>query len=336
MVYGHMRPDGTRPRKFKTVHGGVRAAQQAERTMLSARDAGKLDVKTPTVKVYAKSWQTDRAKDVAPKTAEKHAYALGYILSALGPLRLAAVNTIALRGFKDALSETDLSGTTQRMVWDILSQIMTQAAREGYIMGNPCALVKPPQKDTAESEHLSKAEAKRLRKALSDPRVLLAADFMLATAARPGEALAVTWADVDLDAATVILRATKTTTRAGERVVPLSSRMVKVIRRHKAVQDELRQRVGDKWRGDLVFPSRLGAPWTVRAFRQAWRKAGGSEFCTPYALRHTAITWWLQAGMRMALVSQLAGHAQETTTANTYSHTDASELEDARRILDTM
>ena len=338
-IWGHLRPDGTRPRRSKTVHGGIRAAQKAERDLLTARDAGKLDVRAPSLATYAKSWQRDKAREVAAKTAEKHAYALGYILPALGKLRLSALNTIALRGFKDFLADTDLSGTTQRMVWDILSQILKRAAHEGYLQGNPCALVTPPRKDTEESEHLTKAEAKRLLKALdADPRVRIAADLMLATAARPGEALALTWGDLNLEAATVKLTATKTVhqTKAGERVVPLGAGLVRSLRAWRAEQNALRLKAADKWSGDLVFPSRLGRPWSVPAFRQAWKKAGGSEFCTPYALRHTCITWWIQAGMRLALVSQLAGHAQQTTTANTYSHTDAAELEDARRIVEAM
>jgi len=339
MVYGEARPDGSRPRKFKTVRGGVRAARQAERDLLTARDAGKLDVRTPTLTTYAKSWQADKARDVAAKTAEKHDYALGHILPTLGRLRLSAVNTIALRGFKDSLADTGLSGTTQRMVWDLLSQILKQAAHEGYLQGNPCSLVSPPRKDTEESEHLTKARAKKLRRTIaSDPRVLIASEFMLGTAARPGEMLAVEWPDLDLEKGTAHLKATKTAhqTKAGERIVPVSKDLVRSLKAWRAKQNALRLKAAEKWTGDLVFPSRLGRPWTVTAFRQAWRKAGGNGFCTPYALRHTCITWWIQAGMRLALVSKLAGHAQQTTTANTYSHTDVSELEDARRIMEAM
>ncbi len=118
--------------------------------------------------------------------------------------------------------------------------------------------------------------------------------------------------------------------------MPLGAGLVRTLKSWRAEQNALRLKAADKWTGDLVFPSRLGKPWTVGAFRQAWKKAGGSESCTPYALRHTCITRWIQAGMRLALVSKLAGHAQQTTTANTYSHTDASEIEDARRIVEAM
>ena len=118
--------------------------------------------------------------------------------------------------------------------------------------------------------------------------------------------------------------------------MPLSAGLVKALRQHRAEQNALRLKAGDKWVGELVFPSRLGRPWSVNAYRHAWRKAGGSDCCKPYALRHTCITWWIQAGMRSALVSRLAGHAQESTTVNTYSHVDLSEIEDARRIMDAL
>ena len=218
MVYGRPRPDGTRPRRFQTVHGGKRAALKAERDLLTKRDAGTLDVKAPTLKVYAKAWQTEKARDLAQSTREKHEWALGHILPTLGAYRLTAVNTVILRTFKEALAGSGLSGTSQRMAWDVLSQVLKQAAAEGYIQGNPCALLKGPQKDTNESEHLTKEESEALMKALSvKPQVRLCAAFILGTAARPGEALALEWSDVDLEGGTVRLVATKTAeqTRAG-------------------------------------------------------------------------------------------------------------------------
>jgi len=338
-VYGQARPDGTRPRKFLTVHGGKRAAQRAERDLLGKRDAGRLETKSPTLKVYAVSWQREQALDLAASTADKHLWALRHILPTLGTYRLTHINSVALRDFKQALDESDLSGTSQRMVWDILSQVLKQAAGEGFIQANPCALVKAPQRDTEETEHLTKAQAKKLLKTLSvNPQAALAAWFMMCTAARPGEALSLEWSDLDLERGTASLVATKTAhqTRAGERIVPLPEKLVKALKRHRAAQKRLRLRAGDRWAGDLVFTSRLGAPWTVNAYRHAWRKAGGSDFCTPYSLRHTAITWWDQAGMRSALQSRLAGHSKQSTTMDIYGHIDAAELEDARRIVDAL
>lgn len=336
-VYGRTRPDGTRPRRFLTVHGGIRAARRAERSLLTARDEGKLETKSPTLKVYATSWQREKARDVAHSTAEKHLWALGHTLPTLGAYRLTQINPVALRDFKDILAQSGLSGTAQRMVWDNLSQVLKQAAGEGFIQANPCALVKAPQRDTEETEHLTKAQAKKLLKTLSvNPQVELAALFMVCTAARPGEALSLKWSDLDLEGGTVSLIATKTArqTRAGERIVPLNKRLVKALKRHRAAQNELRLKAGDRWVGDLVFPSRLGAPWTVNAYRHAWRKAGGSDFGAPYSLRHTAVTRWDQAGMRPALQSRLAGHSKQSTTMDIYGHIDAAELEDARRIVD--
>ena len=336
-VYGQARPDGKRPRKYVTVHGGIRAARKAERDLLSKRDAGKLETKSPTLKAYADGWQREKAREVAPSTAEKHLWALGHTLPALGAYRLTQINPVALRDFKEVLAQSGLSGTAQRMVWNVLSQVLRQAAGWGHIGANPCALLKGPQNDTDESEHLTKEQAEALLKALSvKPQVRLCAAFMLATGARPGEALAVAWSDVDLEARTVRLVATKTEGEAGKRVVPMKPALIKELRQHRTEQNALRVKAGDRWVGDLVFPSRLGAPWTVNAYRHALRKAAGKDYCHPYTLRHTAVTWWDQERMRPALQSRLAGHSKQSTTMDIYSHIDPAEIEEARRIIDTL
>lgn len=47
---------------------------------------------------------------------------------------------------------------------------------------------------------------------------------------------------------------------------------------------------------------------------------------TPHSLRHTAVTNWLYSGVDLQTVSELAGHANISTTEKIYAHTEARKL----------
>jgi integrase len=89
----------------------------------------------------------------------------------------------------------------------VLRTALEAAVRWGYIPKNPCALVKPPRLTGVmrvpwdeEQTHLFLAEAHR-----SSPYYALYMTLLLG-GPRPGEVLAVTWPDVDLDFRRVTVR----------------------------------------------------------------------------------------------------------------------------------
>jgi integrase len=71
-------------------------------------------------------------------------------------------------------------------------------------------------------------------------------------------------------------------------------------------------RAGVDW-GQPLDPGVLGARWG-----RACKRAGVD--CHLHALRHFAVSAWLEAGVPLALASRQAGHARQSTTANIYSH----------------
>ncbi len=85
---------------------------------------------------------------------------------------------------------------------------------------------------------------------------------------RQSEALDLRWRDVDLKAAELTVRGTKT--EASRRVVPMPPSVVEAIRRHRARQ--LSERVASSYWHDaeLVFPTPAG-----HALRQARASSGG-------------------------------------------------------------
>ena len=52
----------------------------------------------------------------------------------------------------------------------------------------------------------------------------------------------------------------------------------------------------------------------------------GVRRLTPHATRHTYASWARQAGVAPDMLQKILGHANYSTTANIYLHTNAEEL----------
>ena len=118
--------------------------------------------------------------------------------------------------------------------------------------------------------------------------------LIASTGLRKGEALALRWDRVDLDAG--VLRVAATIGRIGDRLVisepktdrarrtvPLSPAVVAMLRRHRTEQKAERLRAGDQWtETGLVFTTELGAAVDPRNFLrviEAAAKTAGADGC---------------------------------------------------------
>ncbi|HTE20930.1 MAG TPA: site-specific integrase, partial [Armatimonadota bacterium] len=178
--------------------------------------------------------------------------------------------------------------------------------------------------------------------------------FLLDSLCRLGEALALTWADVDLEAGVVQINATRTVaadgsittrsgTKAGEsRRIELMPETVAALRRHRTGQLQQRLKCGPLWEEQgVVFERGDGHhyhPDTVRKeLRRACRAAGVPEL-TPHGLRHCGATMAVAQGVPLHAVMQRLGHANIGLTANLYAHhspeADHEVAEALRRVLE--
>jgi integrase len=154
---------------------------------------------------------------------------------------------------------------------------------------------------------------------------------MLATGLRIGEALAVAWSDVDLDAGTVDV---------DWKLIRITGEGLRRVRRLKGGADRTPPLPPF---AVTMLPDALGG-WrdpsnTSRAFREA-RDAAGFSWVTSHVFRKTCATILDEAGLSARAIADQLGHARPSMTQDVYmarrvlSSATAAALEAAVRPVD--
>lgn len=91
---------------------------------------------------------------------------------------------------------------------DELRAVLDDAVRDKQLGSNPAAEVKRPTVDHHEAEFLTPAQVRGLLDAAQGSRYAPLFEFLVNTAMRRGEALALRWRDVNEDAGTLLVRGT--------------------------------------------------------------------------------------------------------------------------------
>ena len=149
------------------------------------------------------------------------------------------------------------------------------------------------------------------------------------TGLRPGEAYALDWANVDLvGGAACIVRSwdhrgrkfVEPKTKAGARVVPLSSWLVAELSAHKA------RGTGE----GLVFSTSTGRPMNPSNVRRdIWlplKKRAGVRSLDLYSLRHTFASLGRTAGESAFNVARMMGHSRSSLVDQVYAHSMQSGM----------
>jgi integrase len=155
------------------------------------------------------------------------------------------------------------------------------------------------------------------------------------TGLRRSEFCGLRWADIDLDAAALMVRQSvqlvdgrivvgAVKTARSRRRVDLDAGTVAVLRAHRRTQASERLMVGAGWRDhDLVFTAPDGSPLNPDTITQWFdRTVRRTELprIRLHDLRHTHATHLLAAGVNVKIVSDRLGHASVAFTLDTYGH----------------
>jgi integrase len=261
-----------------------------------------------------------------------------HIKPSIGRVKLRNVNALQVQSLYRERLASGLSGSTAQKIHHVLHKALTQAMRWDLIPRNPADSVKAPTPTPKEMHPLSVLEVRQLLEAARGDRLEALYVLAIHTGMRRGELLALKWADIDLDLATVRVRRTLTrgedgrgyvvgaATKSGKgRHVRLTPRAVEALKRHRARQAKEKLKVGGLYRDqDLVFAGEGGNPINPsnlrnRSFKPLLERAGLPQI-TFHDLRHTCASLLFQRNVHPKFVQELLGHASVAITLDIYSH----------------
>ncbi|HEY1745797.1 MAG TPA: tyrosine-type recombinase/integrase [Xanthobacteraceae bacterium] len=258
----------------------------------------------------------------------------------IGGIKLSQLTTGSVNDFRDRLREAGVTVVTTRKIIGTLQQVLSHAVDRDMVGINVARGVKvigrrdegarkivPPTKD-----------ALRALLAVADEDFRMKLAFASATGVRAGELHALRWQHLDLGKGEVKVEARVdaygdedvTKTAAGMRTIPLAQPLVLMLKKWRV-------RTKRKKPADLVFPNKDGGytghdNMIKRKFAPLFKRLAEKHEADPqacpeapaafnwHALRHFAVSCWIEADLSPKTVQTFAGHSSLQVTMDRYGH----------------
>lgn len=341
-LYSVQTPEGP---KQKSVYGRKRSEVAKKLTeAMAGRDRGLiLDDRGLKTGEFLRLWLEDVVKpNKGHRTYATHRQQVEtHIAPILGRLKLKDLRKVHIdRLYREKL-DSGLAPSTVRRVHAVLHAALEEAVRGDLILRNPAAHANKPKVRQNEREPLDSEQARTLLEAARGDRYEALYVLCLQCGLRQGEALALTWADVDLDTGTayIIRQLQRRRGEDGEpgrlefyepknaslRKVGLPRRAVSALRDHRKRQAEEKLRIGPLYDDQgLVFANGFGGPLDAqnvvnRHFKPLLKEAGLPPIRF-HDLRHSCLSLLAQQGEPIRDLQALAGHASAAFTMQRYTH----------------
>lgn len=338
-------PDGKQKRK--AFYGKTRKEVQ-EKLTAALNDINNntyIEPSKMTVEQWMYIWLRDYKKtSVKPKTyAAYEAQVRNHIAPGLGSYTLSNLRNDMVQRFVNELSNKGLESLTIERIVGILKSALMQAVDNDLIAKSPATRVKMPLQKERNPRVLTVHEQDLFMEAAKEHRNGEIFLLILGTGLRIGEALALTWDDIDFEKR--VLRVNKTQieycehvngetiyhrtcgspkTKTSNRTVPLIPTLVEMLQNLKIERDEEKAKFKDAYQDNgLLFCNYYGVSLnynTITKKMTSISKKTGIEGVHPHTLRHTFATRGLENGIELKVMQELLGHSSLKMTADLYTH----------------
>ncbi len=339
-----------------------REVRQKAREIEKARDDGHLGKpgQSWTVEQWLTHWVDNIASAaVRPSTLASYRFAVNkHLIPRIGAHRLDRLEPEHLEKVYVRMMEAGRAPATAHQAHRTVRTALNEAVRRGHLRSNPAVLAKPPRLTDWEVEPLTLDEIRQLLTTANRHRNRARWAIALALGLRQGEALALQWPDVDLEAGRMVVRRTlqrprwahgcdgtcgrrpgncpqrrnqnaltsETKSRAGRRVIGLPPQLVELLRDHQAEQEREREAAGQLWQdGPWIFTTETGQVIHGRTDNKHWKdllREAGVRAVRLHDARHTAATVLLLLGVSERTVMGLMGWSHSSMAAR-YQHVTA-------------
>lgn len=270
----------------------------------------------------------------------------------LGKKKICDIKKSDILKFYDSLYK-ELKYSTLKTFNGILSPCLEFALNDDIIRKNPCkGCIKEFTNDAEERIALTEMQQEEFMKFVKESKVYSAyypmLTFMFGTAVRCGEAIGLTWSDVDFKNREVSINhqliykkhngkyefyADSPKTDAGLRIIPMTRGVYKALLEQKELQASKGWRTNVEINGyrnfvfstknkNPIMPSAVNSMLLNAVNRYNHREDKKLELphISAHNLRHTGCTRMAEAGMDLKVLQYIMGHNDMSVTMEVYNH----------------
>lgn len=345
--------DGKRVRVSARADTEAEARGELDRLLSELRElqAAGIDVAgaTMTVADFLDHWLASRSGDrITDKTRQSYRESIdNHLKPHLRKYKLSDLTPLHVEQMLAAMERKGLSANTRKNARAVLGTALAYAQRHRLVNINAARLAEAPPVTRAKTDDtLTDVELAAVLEGPTKNRLHAMAVVCLLLGLRSGEARALRWSDVDLEAGTLTVSGSLTEqrtraavkTRESNRTLPLPSVVVTALKQHRKKQaaEALKAPTWQNEQG-FLFTSSVGTPLDKSAALRWWKKLcteAGIPTRRLHATRHTAATWLLQQGVPLEVVSAILGHASLAITSDIYAEVRSDAVRSALSLHD--
>ena len=248
-----------------------------------------------------------------------------HIQTAIGHMRMSDVKPAHCQKILNSLE--GMSHSSASKCRDILSGMFDRARKNRIIVYNPAEDLVMPATTSGKRRALTEIERAKVVQTIKTHKRGLWIMVMLYAGLRPGETAALMWSHVDFERN--VIRVVHARESGGRNLKdPKTASGIRDVPMVPALRERLWAVRGEPF--SYVFPNRYGnvaSEQSMCEWFNSFRKAAGlPEGITAYYLRHSFCSDLQKEGVPIVAVRDLMGHADISTTAGVYSHTDGDML----------
>lgn len=320
---------------------------------------------------FTEQWFKEYAEiHLKPKTIESYRWMSKRIFKAIGHLRMDKISPRHIQKFILDMTEEKredgrnkrngkLSSKTIKEHISMVSTVFDYAIKMQLVSYNPCRAVALPRPDKEKREVYTLEEVQKMLELFEQEpeshfKHTLFYTMAVYTGFRRGELLGLEWKDIDFDNQTVTVNRTSIYSRykggtytetpkteTSYRTLKIPSVVIEKLLRWKTIQNEQRQKVGDKWiETDRIFTKWNGLTLDGNApgqFFKCFCERTGMRYVCNHSFRHFNASVLISNGIDVKTVQSCLGHSAPTTTLSIYCHTfKAAQVRAMECVADTI
>jgi integrase len=306
-----------------------------------------------TLREVAGIWLERRRRSVQSSTWKLNERAWRvWVEPEFGSRQVRSISPSEIQALYDRIAASGRSYNTVFSVHVFLKLVFRMCVADGYLKVDPTRFRTLPGRSSAKGACWTAEQANQFLQAIAEDELEALWRLLVSTGIRVGEALVLTWNDLDTERR--LLRINKTLradfdgrliigqnakTKASNRMVILPASTVMALHRHRGRIDSSRAVSESAWVDqNLIFPNLqtgdVRSPGWIRERLRRLAKQAGVPPVTPHHLRHTAATLMLAAGVHAKVVQEQLGHANISITLDLYGHVTTGMKDAAATAMD--